>query len=197
MTKKATKKSQKASVENAEPKAKTPGQLAYEAYRKALDAPDASTVGRAANQYTTVKTPVLLEAFLTYLRKGHLPKIAAEAVGISRTTAFNWKREDPEFAKAWDEAIDEGTDLLEEAIIKRARDGVDRPVFQQGEMVGCTREYSDSLAALVLKGRRHQYKERQPEEDGKSGAVPSIIIHHGAGDANEVKVTVGKKKDKK
>jgi hypothetical protein len=140
----------------------SPDQIAYEAHRKALDAPPSPPLRSShASQYSTIKTPKLLEAFLIYLRKGYVPKRAAEAVGISRNTAFKWRQKDPEFAAAWEEAVDEGTDLLEEAILKRARDGYDRPIFQGGVFVGQERVYSDSLAAMMLQGRRPQYRRQQ------------------------------------
>lgn len=137
---------------------------AYEAWRKSLDAPPSPSLGSAhSNQYSTLKTPQLCDAFLNYLRKGYVPKRAAEAVGVSRTSVFKWRSEDPKFAEAWVEAIDEGTDLLEEAILKRARDGYDRPIFQGGIFVGEERIYSDSLAAMMLQGRRPQYRKQTHE----------------------------------
>jgi hypothetical protein len=41
-----------------------------------------------------------------------------------------------DFAAAWDEAIDCGTDLLEDEVMRRAKDGIDEPRFYEGEV--CT-----------------------------------------------------------
>lgn len=173
--KKSVKKSARA-VRHVEA---TKAQKDYEVWRASLDVPNAPPHGNVSTTADghSVKSPALMEAILNYLRKGYVPKLAAEAVGISRTTAFKWRSEDPEFAQRWEQAVDEGTDLLEAAILKRARDGVSRPVFQQGEAVGFTQEYSDSLAAMMLQGRRPMYRKQQPDDGGNSGVT--INIHGG------------------
>ena len=43
---------------------------------------------------------------------------------------------------------------LEEEAIRRAVDGVDRPVFFQGKIVGYTKEYSDTLLKFLLEAKR-------------------------------------------
>lgn len=192
MAKQATKKVKKKPVVDV---AKDPAQLAWEVYKKAMDAQRAPVTHRIANQFITIKSKALCDAFLVYLRKGYLPGPAAELCNIARSTAFKWRLEDPDFAKGWEEAMEEANDFFEQDLQRRAQDGVDRPVYQQGACVGYTREYSDSLAIMMLKGRRSHYKERPPEDAKDATPVqPSIVIHGGAED---VQVTVKKKeKDK-
>lgn len=116
------------------------------------------------------KTEAAMELVLQSLRRGDLPAIAAEAGGITRSTFFQWKREDLEFAKRAEDAAEAGIDLLEQEAIRRARDGVDKPVFQGGERVGVIREYSDSLMGLVLRGRRRDvFNTERHEVTGKDG----------------------------
>ena len=79
---------------------------------------------------------------------------AANLVGVNRCTPYGWREADPEFAKAWEIALDAGTDLLEDEAWRRACCGTERPVFQTGALVGTTREYSDLLLIFLLKGRR-------------------------------------------
>lgn len=143
------------------------GLSAYELYRQALEAPPAPQVGphTSAMQYGTKKTKELCAVFLTWLAKGYVPAVAAQKINVARATVFRWKQEDKEFAEAWEEAVEEGTDLLEQEILRRARDGVDRPVFQQGMMVGLVREYSDNLAAMMLQGRRRAVYGKNVTED--------------------------------
>jgi hypothetical protein len=43
---------------------------------------------------------------------------------------------------------------MEDEAMRRAVDGWDEPVYQKGEQVGVVRKYSDSLLALLLRGRR-------------------------------------------
>ena len=59
-------------------------------------------------------------------------------------------------------ARDAGTDLLEDEAWRRAYSGTERPVFQNGALVGKTREYSDLLMELLLKGRRpEKFRDKQ------------------------------------
>ncbi|MBX6773030.1 MAG: hypothetical protein IRY83_14975 [Chloroflexi bacterium] len=52
-------------------------------------------------------------------------------------------------------------DALEAEAWRRAVDGVERPVYQNGQRVGAVREYSDTLLIFLLKGGRPQkYRER-------------------------------------
>ncbi len=48
------------------------------------------------------------------------PGIAARAAGISRNTALAWRDKDPEFAAAWDEAVETALDQMEETIREAA-----------------------------------------------------------------------------
>lgn len=55
---------------------------------------------------------------------------------------------------AGEDAIETGTDLLEDDVRRRAVDGVEEPLFHQGKKVGLTRKYSDTLLIFLLKARR-------------------------------------------
>jgi hypothetical protein len=67
---------------------------------------------------------------------------------------YKWRDQDARFAKAWDEAMDLGSDALEDEAIRRGHEGVDRPVYQQGTRIGMIRDYSDTLLIFMLKARR-------------------------------------------
>jgi hypothetical protein len=45
-----------------------------------------------------------------------------------------------------------GADALEDEANRRAREGVERPVYQGGKFVGAIREFSDTLLIFLLKG---------------------------------------------
>ena len=49
-----------------------------------------------------------------------------------------------------------GRGCLEDEARRRAVDGVDEPVFQQGKQVGTIRKHSDTLLIFLLKGIRPQ-----------------------------------------
>lgn len=79
---------------------------------------------------------------------------ACKAVDISRQTVYDERDEDPAFAEAWEKALERGADVLEDMAKERAFDGVDEPVFYQGDVSGTVKRYSDTLAVLLLKGAK-------------------------------------------
>lgn len=66
------------------------------------------------------------DAFLEQLRKTPILQIACEKMGVHRMSIYRWKQEDPEFAKAVDEAMLEGrlmvNDLAESQLIGAIKD---------------------------------------------------------------------------
>ena len=120
--------------------------------------------------------------FLDVLRQtgGNVSRACA-AIDLTRTRAYEWRAADPLFAEAWDEAVELGTDELEEEARRRAFRGVDEPVFYQGEVCGEIRKYSDTLLIFLLKGRRpEKYRERaeitgQMEHTHKVVRVPPKV----------------------
>jgi len=135
----------------------------------------------------TVRTAKKRDRFLAELRHtgGNVSKACA-AVNLSRSAAYEWKREDLEFAALWDAAIEETTDALEQEIYRRAHNGTDKPVFYQGEQCGAVREYSDVLAMFILKARKpDKYRDRHEisNPDGTSLLQPvaeAILKVYGA-----------------
>ena len=80
--------------------------------------------------------------------------LACRRAGIARRTAYDWRETNAGFSRKWDDAIDEGVDLLEAELHKRAFEGVERPVYYKEEQVGTWRFYSDALAMFLLKAHR-------------------------------------------
>ena len=66
-------------------------------------------------------------ALLEQLRKVPIVSIACEKAGIGRATYYRWKKEDEEFAKAAEDALTEGThlvnDMAESQLLGAIRDG--------------------------------------------------------------------------
>lgn len=86
---------------------------------------------------------------------------SATLAGIGRQSAYDWRRDDAEFAAAWDDAVDQAADRMEREALRRAVEGVDEPVYQGGELVGYVRKYSDTLLIFLLKAARpEKYRER-------------------------------------
>lgn len=68
---------------------------------------------------------------------------SARTIAASRTALYNLRESDPEFAAAWDDAIEQGADALEDEAVRRALSS------------------SDTLLIFLLKGARpDKYRER-------------------------------------
>lgn len=105
-------------------------------------------------------TPEKATAFCAALAETGIVGKACKAVEISRRTAYNWREEHPEFAKAWDSALKIGVSALEDEAHRRAFEGIEEPVFHQGEVCGTVRKYSDTLAIFLLKAHApEKYRE--------------------------------------
>jgi hypothetical protein len=109
------------------------------------------------------------DAFLAHLAETGILSDAAAAAGVNRTTVFRRRQDDAEFAKQVEEAIDMAADKLEAEARRRALEGVEEPVYQGGQLVGTKTVYSDSLLALLLKGRRKKVFAERVEETGADG----------------------------
>ena len=87
-------------------------------------------------------------------------RAACLAGNISRSTYYKWRDTDDEFRRLTDEAVETGTDKLEEVTYKRAA------------------ESSDTLAIFLLKARRPgMYRETTRHElTGADGEALTITI---------------------
>jgi hypothetical protein len=59
------------------------------------------------------------EAFLAALADGGSLARACQAARFSRSRAYEWRSDDSAFAADWDQALDDGTDLIEDALLRR------------------------------------------------------------------------------
>jgi len=104
----------------------------------------------------TIRTPKTRAKFLTALRETCNVTVACKIAGVARNPIYEWRAEDESFAGDWLKALEEASDLLEDEAVRRAKDGVKKPVFQGGELVGYVQEYSDTLLIFLLKGSKPQ-----------------------------------------
>lgn len=125
----------------------------------------------------TTFTEGLKAVFLDTLRTTVNVTLAAQAAGISSSTAYHHKKVDALFSERWDEALDEGVDLLEAKAHQRAFEGVLEPVWHKGEEVGHVRKYSDALTMLLLKAHRpERYRERSQVDQNMSGGYSLTVL---------------------
>ena len=115
-------------------------------------------------------------SFLDALEKTGNVSAAAAAAGISRPHVYLARADDPEFAVAWSERIEAAVQSLEGEARRRALDGVEEPIYHQGEQCGTVRRYSDTLMIFLLKAHRpERYRERSQTEH--TGGVTVRVIY--------------------
>ncbi len=90
-------------------------------------------------------------AFLRAFRACGIITRAAKAVGIDRTTHYDWLADDPQYRDEFALAITQAGPAVEEEIFRRAMDGFDEPVFHQGKQCGVIRKFSDTLLIFAAK----------------------------------------------
>lgn len=115
------------------------------------------------------------KVFLDELAKNPNVSRAARIAGVNRATAYKHKNSNDAFSAAWDEAIEEAADVLEEEMWRRAVEGTNKPIIHKGEVTGTFKEYSDTLMIFLAKAHRPE-KFRERYEHTGSGANGEIVI---------------------
>jgi hypothetical protein len=95
-----------------------------------------------------------------YARTGTILHAALES-GIERRLHYRWLDEDPAYAATFAEAEVAAVEMLEREARRRAVDGVEEPIYWQGQKIDTLRKYSDALLIFLLKAARpDKYRER-------------------------------------
>lgn len=101
-------------------------------------------------------TPTRQAAFLRELSASHNVTTAARAVGMSRQSAYQLRArmQGKPFDKAWKAAFLTRFDVLAEAALDRALNGVEVQHYYNGELVGTSRKFDErlTLALLAMRG---------------------------------------------
>ena len=98
--------------------------------------------------------------FLDVLRSTANVSRAARAAGMPTSSLYRQRAESASFAAEWDAAISEAIDTVEEELIRRARDGVTKPIFYGGKQVGTMQMHSNDLLMFLAKARRPEIYNR-------------------------------------
>lgn len=116
------------------------------------------------NALTPVPTPVTSRRdgwtlakqaqFLRQLSATHSVTEAARSVGMARQSAYRLRSrlKGQPFDLAWEVAFHHSYDVLAHAALERALNGVEVPVFYQGEQVGSYKRYDERLTVALLHG---------------------------------------------
>lgn len=148
--------------------------------------------GMANREHPFDWKPVVLAALREVPILGH----AAKAAGIDRITVWRARESDEEFAKAYDDAMEQGIDRAEQEAFRRAVQGYEEPVIDKGRLAYAyeryvdeegkegyrplldangqpipltVRKHSDQLLGLILKGRRKKVYADRTELTGADG----------------------------
>lgn len=130
------------------------------------DADGAKVQGKGAAKAKGPSIAVRRACYLEVLRRSANVSRAAREAGIATSTVYKYRAKNAAFAAEWDAAVAEALDELEDALIQRAKHGVEKPVYYGGSQVGTVRTYSDTLGMFLLKARRpEQYARLQTIAD--------------------------------
>lgn len=100
-------------------------------------------------------------SFLDLLRGGHTVKHACDQAGLGRSTVYDRRGRDGDFADQWAEADEQGVEVLEQEARRRAVDGVEDFRIDRDGVEHPFRRYSDTLLIFLLKARRPDvYRDR-------------------------------------
>lgn len=115
----------------------------------------------ASRHFAKIGHPKKRAFLAAYARVGTVLH-AAEMAKISREMHRLWLQNDPEYAAAFEEAKAMFAERLEREALRRAVEGVEEPIYQNGQLVGTRLRHSDKLLELLLKGHLpSRYRERQ------------------------------------
>lgn len=114
-------------------------------------------------------------AFLAAYAKTCSVTISARAAKCLRSDHYNWLRFDPAYKAAFEELHEEAAQILEDEAVRRALEGVEKPITVAGERE-VIREYSDTLLIFMLKGMKPAKFRERHEHTIETGEKLSAIL---------------------
>lgn len=130
-------------------------------------------------------------AFIEALTECACVEEACARVGMGRTAAYALRNrsDSASFRIAWDAALDVAIRRLSDAAFSRALNGIARPVYYQGELVGERRYYDERLTMFLLRyrepARYGKWLDDVISQRSPDGAAESLTeaVHHMMEDA--------------
>jgi hypothetical protein len=105
--------------------------------------------------------------FLEAVAHGWTVTHAAERAGFSRQEFYKLRERDEAFAAAWAEARQQGCDVIEDEMRRRAVDGYDEDTtWPEGELIRRAHRYDRALLQTLAKGLMPGEVPRQPDRLG-------------------------------
>lgn len=85
-------------------------------------------------------------ALIEQLRRTPIIQVACEKTGIGRASYYRWRKDDPDFAKACDEAMAEGVELVSD--------------LAESKLIGAIKEQNHSAISFWLRHRHPAYAQK-------------------------------------
>jgi hypothetical protein len=104
------------------------------------------------------------KAFLAELAATSNVTASAKAASVSTTRAYDARRKDAEFYRAWQEALCEGYEHLEMSLLQRLRDGEIKPAARAKKG---TRVFDNANALRLLVAHRDSVSRQQGMRDNQ------------------------------
>lgn len=115
------------------------------------------------------------EAFLAALAQTCNVSASARKVKLTAQGAYKLRLRDAGFRAGWQEALEQGYERLEMALLERALNGTQKPVWYRGEVVGEETRFSDAVQLTLYRAHRASAKQSQDEEEDYSALREEIV----------------------
>ena len=113
--------------------------------------------------------------FLDELARGATVAMALAASGCPSSTAYAHRSRDPDFAKAWDDADEQGMAMVESEIVRRGVDGWDEPHFYEGQIAGYVRRYDSRLLLRLAEMKNRRWSQRHAVDHTHTGRIEHAV----------------------
>ena len=107
---------------------------------------------------------VRVNAFFHHLGRTGSVTVAANRAHLRRSTLYERRQNDEEFAERWARALDLGVERLQDNAMNRAMNGTEKPVWRNGQQVGSVRQFDNKLLQFLLRAHRPEVygEKKQP-----------------------------------
>jgi hypothetical protein len=95
-----------------------------------------------------------VNAFFHHLGRTGSVTVAAQRAQLRRSSLYQRRRDDEEFAERWAQALDLGVERLQDNAMNRAMNGTEKPVWRNGRQVGSVRQFDNKLLQFLLRAHR-------------------------------------------
>ena len=114
--------------------------------------------------------------FLERLRACRSPTAAAESVGMTRSAAYKYRDANPDFGRAWDDAMEAALDDLESTHFTDLMDGIPSEVVSDGQLVTVRRVDAKARMEYLGRTRDRLHPRREVKHTGEVLHRKKVII---------------------